>query len=784
MSDAPMLGPMPEDEKTIAFLRMVLPEEGLGHYVVAVKASKGMQHVFLKTINDLGATLFDVDRSGHDCYFALACYRENSSRNAANATYLKSLRLDIDVGKGDGSYASTQDAAVGVAKFCHTASLPRPIIVESGSGGLHVYWPLSRSLPPIEWKPYADGLKRLCTQHGLLADAVCTSDVARVLRAPGTHNRKPRVNKKVVVNFLDQVQPYPIETFQHLLAVAPSRPESNVVPLRPATLPSTLGPMPAFLEGAPLPSLAPSIAVEQNFAPAYGALAAKKCAQLAAMRDTGGRLLEPEWKACIGVLAFCQDGEELAHEWSKGDERYDPTETQRKFDASKLTGGPITCAHFRGLNARCNDCPQTCVTPKQLGESLFAPTPAEGPKDLRLESPFVSWDNSEKGGKRPKSLTNAFMSMRYFGVVCRYDAFHDKATVEHPELARFGDRLCDAHVRHLRVMMVTEHGHDPGFDTCWNAVKTQCERNHYDPIVEYLDNLRWDGVHRLDRWLADYLGADHSKLHEAFGRKTLLAAVRRARRPGAKFDFMLVLEGMQGTGKTSAVQMLAGEGNFSEQKILHLDTKAQAEQIAGKWLYEISELAGLHGRAVEDVKQFISRLSDEARPAYGREPVDRPRRCIFIGTTNNQRYLHDETGNRRFWPVKTGAVDLEGLKRDRDQLWAEAAYYEAKGESLFLARELWADATEAQEARRLEDPWEEVLRGVQGAMTDCGTDVEHRISMNELFFAHIKAQADRLTGSQSKRLTSVMHSLGWEGPKTMWFEGGTKRGFYKRVMKS
>ena len=778
MSDATMLGPMPEDDAALVFLKMVLPEEGHGHYVVAVKAAKGMQHVFVKTFAELSHMLFDVDRSGYDCYFGLATYGSNTSRTAANATALKSLRLDIDVGKGDGSYASTQDAAVAVARFCHSASLPRPVVVESGSGGLHVYWPIDRSLPPDQWKPYAEGLKRLCTQKGLLADAVCTADVARVLRCPGTHNRKKKSDpKKVLVNFLQDVRPYPLDTFAALLQAG-----ATVVPMRPTALPSTLGPMPGFLQPAPVALLAPTVAATTVYATAYGSLVAAKCAQLAAMRDLKGAMPEPEWKACIGVLAFCQDGEKLAHEWSTGDARYDPTETQRKFEASKNTNGPVTCAYFKGLNGRCKDCPQGVITPKTLGESLFDPEPvAEAP--AAKSGPFVTWEKGAGGVNKRASVINASFSLGLFGVICRFDMFHRRATVQHPELAKFGEKFCDAHTRALRVKMIAEHDHDPGFDTCWQAIKTQCERNQYDPIVEYLDGLRWDGQGRIDHWLSRYLGADNTPLHRAFGRKTLLAAVRRTRQPGAKFDFMLVLEGMQGTGKSSAARILAGDDNFSDQKLLHLDTKAQAEQIAGKWIYEISELAGLHGRAVEDVKQFIARQSEEARPAYGREAEENLRRCIFIGTTNNDKYLHDETGNRRFWPVKTGEIDLEGLTRDRDQLWAEAVYYADKGESLGLDPALWSEAGRAQEARRQEDPWEDILRRVKGHAIDNGTDIEYRVSSTELFLAHIKVTADKLSTGQAKRLHAVMKNLGWDGPKMMRIEGELSRGYVKFVPK-
>src|SRR5207253_5402351 len=132
------------------------------------------------------------------------------------------------------------------------------------------------------------------------------------------------------------------------------------------------------------------------------------------------------------------------------------------------------------------------------------------------------------------------------------------------------------------------------------------------------------------------------------------------------------------------------------------------------WMHENADLAGMKRADVEQVKAFASRQVDRARPAYGRVREDRPRRSIEWGTTNNNEYLLSQTGNRRFWPLKTGRIDIEALRRDREQLLGEAAAYEAAGESVILDQKLWADAREAQEQRRVIDPWEDIL----GTMPD------------------------------------------------------------------
>jgi predicted P-loop ATPase len=174
----------------------------------------------------------------------------------------------------------------------------------------------------------------------------------------------------------------------------------------------------------------------------------------------------------------------------------------------------------------------------------------------------------------------------------------------------------------------------------------------------------------VDVWPTTYLGAEPTPLNKAIGRIVLLAGVRRIRRPGSKFDTIMVLEGPQGGGKSTAIKMLAGPENFSDQELLTLDAKAQMEALEGVWILEIAELEGISRADTAKVKAFASRSDDNARPAYARFKEKRPRQTIFIGTTNDDKYLRDMTGNRRFWPVKIGQIDLEALARDRDQLWA------------------------------------------------------------------------------------------------------------------
>ena len=236
----------------------------------------------------------------------------------------------------------------------------------------------------------------------------------------------------------------------------------------------------------------------------------------------------------------------------------------------------------------------------------------------------------------------------------------------------------------------------------------------------------------------------------------LVAAVRRVRQPGAKFDEMLVLQSPQGFDKSGAMKALAGGDRwFADDLPLTADAKRVIEMISGKWIVEAAELNGIRKGEVEHLKSMLSRTHDRARLAYGRLTEERPRRCIFVGTSNSHRFLRDLTGNRRFWPVRVDRFDIEAILRDRDQLRAEAAAREADGGSIRLDPSLWAEAAEEQEARRVEDPIYERLQSV------FGDDLCGKVRSDDVWRVLGKQQG---LGSQGDngRIGDAMRRLGFE----------------------
>jgi predicted P-loop ATPase len=206
-------------------------------------------------------------------------------------------------------------------------------------------------------------------------------------------------------------------------------------------------------------------------------------------------------------------------------------------------------------------------------------------------------------------------------------------------------------------------GFDPTTQIVYTAVQTLANHHRCHPVRDYLDGLVWDGVKRIDNWLTVYGGADENEYTQAVGALVLMAAVRRVRQPGCKFDEILVLENLeQGNNKSSALQVLAVEREwFSDNLPLGLTAKETIEALSGHWIVEVSELQGMRKSDIDKVKAFASRDTDRARMAYDRAVTEARRQCVIIGTTNNEQYLRDRSGNRRFWPVRIKRFDLEAL---------------------------------------------------------------------------------------------------------------------------
>lgn len=265
----------------------------------------------------------------------------------------------------------------------------------------------------------------------------------------------------------------------------------------------------------------------------------------------------------------------------------------------------------------------------------------------------------------------------------------------------------------LRIYLEPFFGKVPKNDVL-DAVAACASDQAYHPVRDYLQGLTWDGVARLDTIFIEYLGAEDCEYVRAVTRKALTAAVARVMRPGCKYDTMLVLVGTQGRHKSTILAKMGGDW-FSDSLRTFGDKDAM-ETIQGTWINEVAEMQAMAKAEVDAVKMFLSKTNDYYRAAYGRYIADRPRQCVFFGTTNSKECLIDPSGGRRFWVVDIDQRPrkknvFQDLDRERNQLWAEAVMRWRLGEPLHLPPELEKVAKLVQEDHRARHPWEGIIAG-------------------------------------------------------------------------
>ncbi|CAI3304894.1 virulence-associated protein E [Enterococcus cecorum] len=321
-----------------------------------------------------------------------------------------------------------------------------------------------------------------------------------------------------------------------------------------------------------------------------------------------------------------------------------------------------------------------------------------------------------------------------------------------------------------------------------DAFAMEVERNAYDPLMDYVNDLSWDGVERAEKLLITYLGAQDTEYNRLVTRKWLTGMIARALRPGVKFDNMLVTTGPQGIGKSTLGAKLAGK--WYSDSLDDLNSKDAYESLQGTWLVEMGEMAATKKSDIERVKGFISKKEDVYRAAYGRRKQYYPRRCVFYGTSNEVEFLHDKTGNRRFWPVDVGVIEIAVPVWDldtetRDQILAEAKHWYDAGEKIYLTDTEEALAREAQDlhmeqsslegeileyldtlitedwyTRTKEDRREFIRSG--GDLEASGTELRQRVCVAEVAYELYGVDASKLHPAKRAEIRNVLNNIsGW-----------------------
>jgi predicted P-loop ATPase len=403
---------------------------------------------------------------------------------------------------------------------------------------------------------------------------------------------------------------------------------------------------------------------------------------------------------------------------------------------------------------------------------------ADPPKDTEKQvtnaTKNITMSADEKGNVY-KTQANIRVALLKLGVTLRYDEFADRTLLD--GLKDFGPVVDDAALDRIWLLMDQRFRLQLAKELARTVILDVARLNKFHPVRDYLNAQRWDGVKRIDTWLTVYGGVEDNEYTRAVGALFLVAAVRRVRVPGCKFDEMVVFENdEQGTERSTMLATLAVcDEWFSDDLPLNVEGKQVIEALRGRWVVEAGELSGMRRADIAHVKALLSRQVDRARMAYGRIVSEVPRQCVIAGTTNDLEYLRDTTGNRRFWPVRCQRFDVEALKRDRAQLWAEAAAREARGISIRLDQKLWPMAGREQAKRLTKDPWLEALQ-------EAGLgDMSGKISMGSIWVI-LDVRGGQQTQEQSCRVGKIMRDLGWRRPSVsglVKIDGEPVSGFVK-----
>jgi predicted P-loop ATPase len=409
----------------------------------------------------------------------------------------------------------------------------------------------------------------------------------------------------------------------------------------------------------------------------------------------------------------------------------------------------------------------------------------------------IHWKTKDKKWKRTREIeepelenalvnvTNHFFRPHYgtyeselYNLV-RFDTFTKKIEVTRPAPWHGPDRgkyWTDMDTTNLQNWLSAVKGWDPPEGMVRKGVDTVADLKRYHSVKEYFKGLTWDGTPRIEELFIKYAGAVDNVYTRAVGRCFMVAMVARIMNPGCQHDVVLVLEGDQGIGKSKFCRVLGGEWYAA----IHLDphNKDTVVGLLGKMLVELAEMTYNKKTDVDAVKFFASNTHDTVRLPYGRISEDIPRQCVLVGTTNERgAYLRDQTGNRRFWPIETTAFDLEGLRIDRDQLFAEALVCFDKGEPWYLTDNIAMEIAELEQKKRTEvDVWVEAVEQFLIREAKAGKFHAH-FTTTQIASEILNLTAQQTDAYVTKRIANTMQALGWE--KTRYRSEGAQKHGYK-----
>lgn len=383
----------------------------------------------------------------------------------------------------------------------------------------------------------------------------------------------------------------------------------------------------------------------------------------------------------------------------------------------------------------------------------------------------------DKNGKILATVENLASALRkpgYSGIQIKFDQFRDEIMFAPPVSDQWA-AFSDPDYTRLRITLENKGFKPVGREIIRDVVLLIANENQFDSAIAWLGQQHWDGVQRVEPFLAHYFGVEDTEYSRAVSRYLWTAMAGRVLKPGIKTDMVPILVGEQGAGKSSAVAAMVPDQEFFCEISFSEKEDDLSRKMRGRLIAEIGELRGLHTKELEAIKAFITRTHENWIPKYREFATQFPRRLVFIGTTNKDEFLADETGNRRWLPVKVGQVDVAGIKADCLQLWAEAAVlFGLSGVEYSQAEKL---SGEAHIEHTMGDPWAELVSEWLDK-EDPYTGIVPRtckfLQTTDVLKNAIGVDAKNVSIREEKRIAAVLKQLGYTrkkmrvGKATLW----------------
>lgn len=374
------------------------------------------------------------------------------------------------------------------------------------------------------------------------------------------------------------------------------------------------------------------------------------------------------------------------------------------------------------------------------------------------------WPNFRrtKSGEIYPTVDNLYYALRRDDVCSAklaFDRFRDEVVLTSdsapaPEWRTLGDNDYTL----IQIHLENKIGFKPiAIDLLRRAIHAVAYENSFDSAIVWLESLKWDGVPRVDRFLADYMACENSAYARAVSRYMWTALAGRTLSPGIKADMMPIFVSRQGTLKSSTIAALSPSPDYFCKISFSESDDNLSRKIRGRLIAEVAELRGFLTKEIEAIKDFISSTQETWVPKWKEHTTTFPRRLVFIGTTNHEEILGDETGDRRWLPIAVERADLESIKRDRDMLWAEARGVFRKEGICFEEAERLALGIHGD--YRVSDPWESVinewLTTIDGLSNTLPLDKGY-ITLPEVMREALRIEAKNLRGVDGKRVARIL----------------------------